>query len=94
MKNRCAGNNVGEFATDAHDLLRVGDSFEIIPVLDVGVSAFGRNDDRFVARPKPRTDTERAVTADGGFDEVLGEALSLRLRANKNADAKYDAEKT
>ena len=36
----------------------------------------------------------RAVTSEGGIDEIFGEPLGLRLRANENRDAEDDAGKT
>ena len=47
--------------------------------------------ERLVTRPKTGPDDERAIAADVGLDEIAGEALRLRLRADEDCDTENDA---
>src|ERR1700730_9050212 len=86
-----ARDHVRKLATYTHDLARVVDSFKIETVRSVGAGSFRSHDQFFVTGPKPGTHYHRAVTTDGRINEILREALCLRLCANKNRDAENDA---
>ena len=90
-----AGGDVGKLAADPHDFPRVGDPAEIMAARRGSADrAFRRNHQAGGAGFKARAKNERAIASERGIDEVLGESLRLRLRANENRHAENDAEET
>ncbi len=82
-------NNFGELPAHSHDFVRVVDSFKIIPRRTL------RRDEQYsVVGTKAPVKDERSVGSNGRVDEILSEALRLRLGANEDCDAKHDADET
>ena len=82
-------NNVGKLPAHSHDFVRVVDSFKII-----ARRTLRRNDQYSIVGTKAPGKDERSVGSNGRVDEILGEALRLRLGANEDRDAKHDADET
>ena len=90
-QNGRTGNHVRELPANAHDFIRVGDSFKVLPASNSRVRTLGWHDRALLAWLKPRPDDERSVGSESRADEVLGEALCLSLSADKKGYAEHDA---
>ena len=94
-QDRRAGRDVGELPADPHDLARVCDAFEIAAMgCFPRARIFWRNGQPGAEWLKARAENERSVAPQGGIDEVLREALRLRLSANEDGDAEHDHAQT
>jgi hypothetical protein len=82
-------NNFGKLPAHSHDFVRVVDSFKII-----ARRTLRRDEQCSVVGTKAPPKDERSVGSNCRVDEILGEALRLRLGANEDRDAKHDADET
>src|SRR5262249_33722976 len=62
-ENRRTGDDIRKLPAHAHDLIRITDTFKIEATSHVLLGMFCRNHERFVTRPKTRSNYQRAVAA-------------------------------
>ena len=60
-EHRRTGNDIRKLSAHAHDLIRITDTLKIEAASHVPLGMFCRNHERFVTRPKTRSDYQRAV---------------------------------
>jgi hypothetical protein len=77
-----------------HDFVGIGDAFKVDAAASASLGVFCCDHERFVAWPKTGPNDKRAVAPDVGLDEITGEALRLRLRANEDCDTENDTAQT
>jgi len=78
----------------SHDFVGVGDAFKIETSAGARLGVLSGDHERLVTRSKTRPHDERPIAADVGFDEIAGQALRLRLRADEDRDAENDTAQT
>jgi len=88
-QDRRTGGDIGKLSAHTHDLIRVHDSLEILPVRRVG--RFPGTEEADLARLEALAQDEGAITSKSGIDEVLRESLRLRLNTDKEGHSKNHA---
>ena len=84
-------DHVGELAAHPHDLVRVPDSFEILPAGSVALRRFSRH--KLIAAYAVETGREYSAPLLPNVElmKYLRESLGLRLGADKKGDAEHHA---
>lgn len=93
-QNRRTGNDIGELPAHPHDFVGVGDAFKIETAFRIRLGVLRGDHERLIAWTKTGPDDERAIAADVGLNEITGQALRLRLRADENCDTENDTAQT
>ena len=73
-----------------HDFVGIGDAFKIETAAGTPLGVLRGDHERLVTRAKTGPDDERAVAPDVGLNEIAGQALRLRLRADEDCDTEND----